>query len=1079
MTQQEILQTKISPPALSKRVLHRQRVEDQLLESAGFPLTTLQASAGYGKSTVLAWLAINQSGELPVIWYQLGKEDNNAPTFIQYLMHATLRVFPDLPNLPVELLQEWDTTQGPLPSQIIIDQFINALNGLAKPVLFILDDIHLVLENEEIALLLDRLISLSPKEVHFLLSSRYPIRLPNLFRWQSQGEVLALDQNVLSFSPQEIQDLYLNHYKYELTSQEIQDLHQETEGWALALQVIWQSLKSGAVSSVAEALSYQASTMENLFSILIHEVLEKQPEDIREFLWSSATLRVITASACDAIRRSQDSEAMLDYLIRQDLFVVNLGNNSLRYQHIFHQLLRKQADDKQKRIWHGRAAEFYSAEGDIDSAIYHAFHAKNHDRAALLLEEHGAELLRTGYLDSLGNHLENLPPETLLKFPILVTYLGDLARLKSRFQESLGWYEQAENLWREQGKIAEVGRALRGQARVYLDTVNPSRASELLQEALRLSDGTDDREANARLYELLAENKLNAGKLDEAETFQQKAKELRQEGPTETELNYRVLLRTGKLREAREKLEIRARDELKQPVQTPRAHRETLLVLSLIYAFQGEADSAYQSALEGTQRGLELQSPFVKAVGHIRQGHALTLLPQGGDFLKARAEYEIAVQTSHSLAVPRLRVEAHWGLCRVYGHQGDLERATHNANLAIEIATKAGDEWIASLVRLSMGANLVKSDRFVSADAWLKEGQRGFQECSDPFGTTAIRLLRCLSWFKQGDKKRLSGELLDVLTSCRENDYGFLFTRPTLLGPPNERELIPLLMMARDQKWEDSYAKDLLKEIGLSNISIHPGYQLRVVTLGNFTAWRGYTQIPKNGWQRSKSRQLFQLLITYKDQPLEREQIYEFLWPGANLETSDRNFKVALSTLYRVLEPDRTAGCESAYIYRDDSRYRLRPEADLWLDMDEFLILAEKGEGLIEPYPQEAVLLLEKAVDLFQGEYLPDTRYETWAAARREQLSACFLQTADHLCVLYLENQNPEQVIQLCQKILAEDNCWERAYRHLMIAYDQLGDHGQVARTYQRCLDALQKELNISPSQETLASFQNLVGQIN
>ena len=459
MTQQEILQTKISPPALSKRVLHRQRVEDQLLESAGFPLTTLQASAGYGKSTVLAWLAINQSGELPVIWYQLGKEDNNAPTFIQYLMHATLRVFPDLPNLPLQLLQEWDTTQGPLPSQIIIDQFINALNGLAKSVLFILDDIHLVLENEEIALLLDRFISLSPKHVHFLLSSRYPIRLPNLFRWQSQGEVLALDQAVLSFSPQEIKDLYLSHYKYELTSQEIQDLHQETEGWALALQVIWQSLRSGAVSSVEEALSYQASTMENLFSILIHEVLEKQPEDIREFLWSSATLRVITASACDAIRRSQDSEAMLEYLIRQDLFVVNLGNNSLRYQHIFHQLLRKQADDKQKRIWHGRAAEFYSAEGDIDSAIYHAFHAKNHDKAARLLEEHGAELLRTGYLDSLGNHLENLPPETLLKFPILVTYLGDLARLKSRFQESLGWYEQAENLWREQGKIAEVGRA--------------------------------------------------------------------------------------------------------------------------------------------------------------------------------------------------------------------------------------------------------------------------------------------------------------------------------------------------------------------------------------------------------------------------------------------------------------------------------------------------------------------------------------------------------------------------------------------------------------------------------------------
>jgi DNA-binding SARP family transcriptional activator len=44
-----------------------------------------------------------------------------------------------------------------------------------------------------------------------------------------------------------------------------------------------------------------------------------------------------------------------------------------------------------------------------------------------------------------------------------------------------------------------------------------------------------------------------------------------------------------------------------------------------------------------------------------------------------------------------------------------------------------------------------------------------------------------------------------------------------------------------------------------------------------------------------------------------------------------------------------------------------------------------------------------------------------------------------------------------------------------MTAYDQLGDHGQVARTYQRCVEVLQKELEISPSPETMASFQSFV----
>ena len=139
--------------------------------------------------------------------------------------------------------------------------------------------------------------------------------------------------------------------------------------------------------------------------------------------------------------------------------------------------------------------------------------------------------------------------------------------------------------------------------------------------------------------------------------------------------------------------------------------------------------------------------------------------------------------------------------------------------------------------------------------------------------------------------------------------------------------------------------------------------------------------------------------------------------------------------------------------------------------------MIKKSDKLLRQSPQQVIPVLEQAVELYQGEYLPDTRYETWAAARREQILIAYLQAADHLSELYLKNHNAEQAIQICQHILSEDNCWERAYRHMMAAYDQLGDHGQVARTYQRCVEVFQKELDISPSPETLLSYQDLVGQ--
>ncbi|MBC8496876.1 MAG: hypothetical protein H8D37_04370 [Chloroflexi bacterium] len=615
---------------------------------------------------------------------------------------------------------------------------------------------------------------------------------------------------------------------------------------------------------------------------------------------------------------------------------------------------------------------------------------------------------------------------------------------------------------------------MRGQARVYLDTVSPSRAEELLQKALRISDGTADRESQARLYQLLAENKLNAGKVEEAEKLRHQSEALMREGPADSQLLIRVLLRTGRLAEAREQLEILAEIERQKPVHFPRSHRETQLLLSVIYAMQGEAEAAYQAATEGIQRGEEFNSPFISAVGHIRLGHALMLLSETGLYARSRQQFEQAIEISRSLAIPRLRVEACWGLCRTYGYQGDLIEARKVAKEGIELANQAGDEWNASLARLIMGANLTLAGNYIEAADWLGQAVRGFRECSDPFSTNAARLWLCLGWHRQGDIDRLSQTLPDVLTICRQRNYDYIFTRPTLFGLPDERLTVPLLILARERGWEGTYPEKLLHAIGLPGIKIHPGYQLKVRTLGSFQTWRGEQEIPHNGWRREKTRQLFQILLTYRQTPLNRDQLCEHLWPGIDPETSQRNFKVALSTLYNVLEPDREPGSESAYIVRQGATYALRPDADIWLDAAQFSSTIRQAERLLTDDLLQTMQLMQDALELYQGEFLPDACYESWAAAEREHLSVLYLRTADQYCELSLKHNNIEDTIDLCQQILSYDNCWERAYRHLMLAYDQLGDHGQVARTYQRCLETLNDELDVQPAPETEELYQRL-----
>jgi len=568
---------------------------------------------------------------------------------------------------------------------------------------------------------------------------------------------------------------------------------------------------------------------------------------------------------------------------------------------------------------------------------------------------------------------------------------------------------------------------------------------------------------------------LNAGKVEEAESLRRQAELLRQEGPDDAQLWYRVLLRTGRLAEARRQLELQAKEETSEPFNLPRSHRETQLLLSIIYAMQGDADAAMQAAREGIRRGKELASPFITAVGYMRQGHAMMLQPDLSDYAQAGKLFEQVIEISEELSTPRLRVEALWGLVRVHGYQGALDRASQMADRAITIATQAGDEWIASLTKLALGASFVLAGKHAQAFEWLDKALRGFQECSDPFGVSGVRLWQSLMWFGQSEYETLFPLLSELITVSSQNQYDYLFTRKTLFGLPDEKRIVPLLVWARENEIGAGYPGRLLETMGLENVRFHPGYQLRVKTLGSFQVWRGRHPIGHADWRREKTRQLFQLLVTYRHQPLDREQICEHLWPGTDPDIANRNFKVALNALYHVLEPSRKPGDESAYVLREGAVYGIRPGSDLWIDVDQFNAEVRLAETLAEQNHEQALQRYETALELYEGDFLPDARYMVWPAVEREHLAVVYLQTADRYCELGLKTRAYHKVIEECQRILSRDSCWERAYRHLMAAYDGLGDHGQVARTYQRCVETLRAELDVKPSDETERLYRQLI----
>jgi LuxR family transcriptional regulator, maltose regulon positive regulatory protein len=456
-------------------------------------------------------------------------------------------------------------------------------------------------------------------------------------------------------------------------------------------------------------------------------------------------------------------------------------------------------------------------------------------------------------------------------------------------------------------------------------------------------------------------------------------------------------------------------------------------------------------------------------VAHARLGHARQLRAGGPPSRdESLAIYQRAIALGDRLAVRRIRAEASWGLTRAYGFSGDLESAARCAREGVEISLWAGDQWVAAMVELTLGASYVLAERPAEGLATLEQALAHMRECGDRFGRAAARLWMALAHDDLRQRQHAAACVDDLLALCAANDYDFLLTRPSFLGPPDPRRAVPLLLAARARGAHGDYVARLLARLGLSELQAHPGYQLRVQTMGGFRVWRGAQEIEARAWQRDKARQLFQLLVTRRGHWLQREEIADLLWPRLSPEAAGRDFKVALNALSKALEPARAADAPFAYIVRDGSAYRLRPEADLWLDSAAFADACAEGLALLDAgRAEEGAACLTRATALYAGDYLPDAVYEDWAAAERERLRATFLRAADRLAAALAELGHDDAALEVCRRILAHDSCWERAYRIQMLAHARQGNRPQALRCYQRCAETLDAELGVAPARAT------------
>ena len=478
------LTTKLRIPHLRTPRVNRLQLVKRLQMDLDKKLILLSTPAGYGKTTIiLDWLSTFDN---PAAWVSLDKRDNDPVRFWLYIQNALKLTFPQIKELLPDYIS--DSTNSPLETSLI--EYINAIEKLKSQVILVLDDYHTI-QSQIIHDGISFLIQCAPENFHLVILTRADPPLP-LARLRSNSKMDELRMAELRFSKEEIAEFMVKVMNLTLSNEDLDLLEVSTEGWIAGLQMAGISVRGKG--NISEFIHSFSGEDRYIMDFLFEEVFNLQSDTIQQFLLQTSILDRLCASLCNAITDREDGQEILNFLERNNLFLIPVDEKRqwYRYHILFRDLLRNRQQlslKESSEVLYKRASLWYESEGGLEIAISHALKAHDYDHMARLLEKISQTLDFQNQQALLISWLECLPIDVIKEYPWLCVYKAWGNYWSGQREDIEEWLKTAEkNIERlKQDKNNFLGHiaAIRAHTELVL-TRNISTSIQLAQKALDL-----------------------------------------------------------------------------------------------------------------------------------------------------------------------------------------------------------------------------------------------------------------------------------------------------------------------------------------------------------------------------------------------------------------------------------------------------------------------------------------------------------------------------------------------------------------------------------------------------------------
>ncbi len=1060
----------------------------------------ITGQAAQGKSTLVA--SYLYESQKKALWFHLCPDDNEDAKLFDRLFSG-IRCFSGAGS---------EGPGGFIPSFTLgtqkdlvryIEGLTLILNELSFPLIMVLDDAECLDETSSGFELINGILNTRFYHHKFFILSRsnLPFRIPRL---KTEHHGFSLKNEDLSFTLDETKAFF--HGKYSADVSAIEKIHRITDGWAGGLTLVSESLRrSGGISNLPERVSAEA------FDYFSREIYNALPEPIRIFLRMTAVPDIIDLDMTSHMTESADALSILSALEKRNLFIQRMDLDEkgpqFKYHHLFRNFLLQEltkimGPDAVKALYH-KAGQVSWEKKNHEAAMNYFMKAEAYPDIIRILKVKGADYMIKGKMAGLEKWMSCLPDHLVMDDPWLIFFMTMTRRIRGGkknirdFQKALNLFEEAgdtRGILLAIGYLIEAAVFIREPSSLILKWIQKAEAYlEIMPEKDRFpwargllwqqmglgyiaGDGNIPKGVSACRNAIFLGTQINnsdlvlhasitmafghvqAGDFVNARQMLVKIKDITKEG---RHPEFRVLknivdidfaLKSGRFDDAG-RLLIKTEQDIEK--------------FGLIFLYPGFVEAM---ALHRVYTG-RFEEAF-QIANHLNDFSIL----EGNDFYKG---------ISH-------RIKA-----LSFFKQGKTDAAAFEIQKAMDALDqlRKGDIHY-FLTRQLAGVIFLETKDLSKAEDFLQPAQKYFEGISSELNLAENCLLSGLiAWEQKNTKKALQFIHQGLEIAFREGYVFFpLISEKFLIsafvirmasgGEISGQSMVHAFGLQNDPlqvmdeiKRVTSSAK--LKEKDRIIENLRPLYKLllpsiRIETLGRFNILCDKRVLDSRIFEGARPLLLLKSIVLHGSRDIPKEILIDDLWPEADVEAGEKNFKINLHRLRKALEPEVNKEFGYSYIVQKAGLVSLDPVL-VTLDVDEFLSLSmEAAEKEKLGQPENALELYEKAARLYKGDYFSEEPYLEWILRKRDLLRAKFIDVLEKKARLHEEMDQIQNAVETWRQVLSADPFSEIAYQNLMILYADSGRKNKAKEVFEECLLVFRNELGAEPEKETFHIYDKI-----